>query len=888
MKTLTVIDTFGFFFRNYYALPALKSSSGFPTGLLTGFLNFISSLERDYKTDYIVFALDSKEESFRKEIDPDYKANRPPAPEDLLAQLPVAIDWIKRMDFKQLEAENCEADDIIASLVKYLKNKDIKIRIVSHDKDLYQLIDDGKVVLFDPVKKIEIDEEECKKKFGVYPEKIPDYLALVGDSADNIPGVKGIGAKTALKLLEKYESIEDIYEHINEMENKRVKKLLEEGREKAFLSKKLVRLRDDLFDSLNLEEFHFPQEEPIAKIAEDLEKYDIKAVLKRLKISSKSDPAQNEDFGSRSSFKAVLVDNFEKLRDILNSLKKDSVIALDTETDSLESKSAKIVGFSFCVNEREAYYVPINHSYLGVGSQVSFDEAKEALAKILSFPIIGHNLKYDLVVLEKNFGFCDFNIKADTMILAWLTDPESSVSLDNLAKRLFNYETVKFKDVVKKGENFSSVSLEKAAEYAAEDAWVTYKLYYKFKNLLDPTLWKEAKEVEFPFIKTLIDMEREGIKLDVEFFEKLLIKSRENIERLTKEIHSLTGENFNINSTKQLGYVLFEVLGLDAVKKTKTGYSTNESVLQKLKDKHPVIEKILEYREIHKLQSTYIEPLLKLAKKSEDNRIHTSFIQTGTATGRLSSKNPNLQNIPVKTELGREIRYGFVAKEGYKLVGIDYSQIELRLLAHFSKDPALLEAFYEDKDIHLETAVKIFGKERAREKRNIAKSINFGLIYGMGARKLSQTINVSQKEAKAYIESYFASFPTVKDFINKVQKEAKERGFVETLLKRRRYFDFKHANAFQTAGYLREAVNTVFQGSAADLIKLAMNKINETLEKERGKMLLQIHDELIFEVKEEEASSYASEAKKIMENIYELAVPLKASVAIGDNWGELK
>ncbi|NPA81378.1 MAG: DNA polymerase I [Epsilonproteobacteria bacterium] len=887
MKTLTVIDTFGFFFRNYYALPSLKSQKGFPTGLLTGFLNFISSIEKDYKTDYIVFALDSKEESFRKEIDPTYKANRPPAPEDLLKQLPVAIDWIKRMDFKQLEIDRAEADDIIASLVKYLKDKDVKVRIVSHDKDLYQLIDDSRVVIFDPIKKIEIDEEACKKKFGVYPRRIPDFLALIGDSADNIPGVKGIGPKTALKFLEKYESIEDIYDHLDEIENKRIKKLLEEGKEKAFLSKKLVALKDDLFDKLDLEEFHFPKEEPILKIVDDLKEYDIKAILKRIQNQNNSSiPSISKE--TKNRFKAITLDTLEKLKSVIDKIDENNLIAIDTETNSLDSKDAKIVGFSFCIDEKEAYYVPINHSYLGVESQISMKEAKEALSKLFSRPVIGHNLKYDLVIFEKNFGFEGISIKADTMILAWLMDPESSISLDNLAKWLFNHDMIKFKDVVKKGDNFSNVEIEEATKYAAEDAWMTYKLYQKLQNLLEPTLLEEAKEVEFPFIKTLINMEREGIKLDIDFFEKLLEKSKESLSKLTKEIYELTGSEFNINSTQQLGHVLFDILQLPPIKKTKTGYSTNESVLQKLIDKHPVIKKILEYREIHKLQSTYIEPLLKLAKKSEDSRIHTSFIQTGTATGRLSSKNPNLQNIPVKTELGREIRYGFVAKEGYKLVGIDYSQIELRLLAHFSKDPALLKAFEEGKDIHLETAIKIFGEEEAKEKRNIAKSINFGLIYGMGARKLSQTINVSQKEAKAYIDSYFASFPTVKDFIKKAEEEAKERGYVETLLKRRRYFDFAHANAFQMAGYLREAVNTIFQGSAADLIKLAMNKINQTLDREKGKMLLQIHDELIFEVKEEFCEDYAKEAKEIMENIYKLNVPLKASVAIGDRWGELK
>ncbi len=884
MKVLTLIDTYGFFFRNYYALPSLKSSNGFPTGLLTGFLNFISSLERDYKTDYIVFALDSKE-SFRKEIDPSYKANRPEAPKDLLLQLPVAIEWIEKMNFKKLLYNSFEADDVIASIVKAFRDKDFKIRIVSHDKDLYQLIEDKKVVIFDPIKKVEIDEKGCFEKFGVFPKQIQDYLSLVGDSADNIPGVKGIGAKTAVKLLNEFNSLENIYENLEKISNKRVKKLLEEGKESAFLSKRLVSLKDNMqIDTNSLKEFEFPKEEPLGKIANELLKYDIKAVLKRLRLNGEKKIIDKKE---KISFEAVTLDSEEALFEVIEKIPPSSFVSFDTETNSIESKEAKIVGFSFAFEEERAYYVPINHNYLGISSQVSMEVAKRAVLEILSHPLVGQNLKYDLVILENNFSVKDFDIHADTMILAWLLDPESSLSLDSLAKRLFGYETVKFKDVVKKGDDFSNVSIEEATRYAAEDAWITYKIYKKLISLLDPVLLKEAKEVEFPFIKVLIAMEREGIKVDIDFFENLLKESKKKIERLTKEIYEASKSEFNINSTKQLGHVLFDILKLPPVKKTKTGYSTNEAVLQKLIDKHPIIPKILEYREIHKLQTTYIEPLLKLAKKDKNKRIHTSFIQTGTATGRLSSKNPNLQNIPVKTEIGRKIRYGFTAKEGYLFVGIDYSQIELRLLAHFSEDENLIKAFLEDKDIHLETAIKIFG-QKAKEKRDIAKSINFGLLYGMGARKLAQTINVSQKEAKSYIESYFASFPTVKDFIAKIQNEVKERGYVETLLGRRRYFDFEHANEFQKAGFLREAVNTVFQGSAADLIKLAMNKIYSDLSKEDGKMLLQIHDELIFEVREDIAKNYASAAKEIMENIYPLKVPLKTSVNIAKRWGDLK
>ncbi len=885
MKTLTIIDTFGFFFRNYFALPHLRNKDGFPTGLLTGFINFISTIEKEHPEGYILFALDSKGKSFRNEIYSEYKANRPPAPEELLKQLPVAIEWIKKMGFQELEKDKYEADDIIASVTKVAKENGFKVQIVSHDKDLYQLIDDDKVVLYDPLKKENINEKGCKEKFGVEPKYIIDYLSLVGDSADNIPGVKGIGAKGAKKLIDEFGAIEDIYENIDKIRNERTKKLLEEGKERAFLSKKLVRLKYDLFDEeFDLQKYKIPNENVILKIKEDLLKYDIKAVLKRFE---KSESAENES-EQKKEFEDILLDDSKKLFAVIDSIKNDAIVAFDTETTSLNVKDAKIVGFSFAYDNKKAYYVPIAHSYLGVGEQISLDDAKKAIEKLMRYKIVGQNIKYDLAILYNNFGFERIVPYADTMILSWLLNPEVSAGLDNMAYRFFGYKMKKFKQMVKKGDNFSSVDIESAKFYAAEDAWMTYRLYQKLITLLDEVLINEAKSVEFPFINTLISMESEGIKLDCDFFEKLLKNSEKELSKLTKEIYELAGDEFNINSTKQLGAILFDKLGLRVIRKTKTGYSTDEKVLNELKNDHPIIEKILQYREYYKLQSTYIKPLLKYAYNDKNHRIYTSFLQTGTATGRLSSQNPNLQNIPTRSEMGREIRRGFVSKEGHKLVSIDYSQIELRLLAHFSQDEALIKAFEEDKDIHLETAKMIFSEDEAKEKRGIAKAVNFGLLYGMGPRKLSQTVNVSLKEAKEYIQRYFDSFPTVKEYLTSIQKRAETDGFVETLLKRRRYFDFQRANPMQKASFSREAPNTVFQGSAADLIKMAMNKIDNEFDKNQGKILLQIHDELIFEVKEEIVEEYAKKAKNIMENIYALNVPIKCSLTISENWGDLK
>ena len=479
------------------------------------------------------------------------------------------------------------------------------------------------------------------------------------------------------------------------------------------------------------------------------------------------------------------------------------------------------------------------------------------------------------------------------MILAWLLNPQSKLSLDYLAMSMLNHTMIAFSDTVKKGETFASVELEDACKYAAEDALITFRLYkllvQKFKLNSTEYLLEEALHVEFPFVGTLLRMEQSGIKVDGGFLSEFLDEVKIRLAELTKEIYALSGCEFNLNSPAQLGTVLFETLALSSGKKTKTGYSTDENVLSSLVNEHAVIKYILEYREVHKLYSTYIEPLLKLSVESAQSRVHTSFVHTGTATGRLSSKNPNLQNIPARSDLGMKIRKAFVAPSGKKLIGIDYSQIELRLLAHFSEDTVLVKAFREDEDIHLATATVLFGEE-AVAKRNIAKTVNFGLLYGMGQKKLSDTLGISGKEAKEIITKYFENFSSVKNYFSSIVEDSKEQGYVETLLRRRRYFDYTKATPMLQAAYERESVNTKFQGSAADLIKLSMNKIDEIIRSEnlRAKMLLQIHDELIFEVDEDVADSLGKRFQEIMETIYELKIPLKASLNIGDNWGELK
>jgi len=903
-KTVTIIDTFGFFFRSFYALPQhLKNKDGFPTGLLTGFTNFISTLQKEHDSDYIIFAIDTKGDTFRNEIDPNYKANRSAPPPELSMQLPVAIEWIDKMGYKTLGMNGFEADDMIATVTKLAKKKGYNVRVVSHDKDLYQLIDDSKVVIVDAIKRKLVDEKACYEKYGVTPQQFIDYQSILGDSADNVPGVKGIGKVGAEKLLKEYGSLENIYEHIDEIKGATQKKLIESKNE-AYMSKELVTLKQDVFENIDFEEYKMDIEHPFLNIYDELVKYEQNAVLRMLKAKNMIPNANNNNNNEKNiqnineathlEFKATLLTDIDKLNAVLATLTPDTLVAFDTETTGLDYDKDKLVGFSFCIDKSEAYYVPFGHFYLGVEDQIDDKDAAKAIKKIFDSKVIGHNIKFDLHFVTRFLKVDMLEIYADSMILAWLINPESALSLDKLSDKLLGHKMVAFKDTVKKGETFASVELNDACRYAAEDALITFELYNLFLKKLElqnaTHLIDEAREVEFPFIDTLLKMEKEGIAVDKEFLKSFLSEVKETLSTLTIQIHSLAGNEFNINSTKQLGVILFETLGLPVGKKTKTGYSTDEKVLSGLKDSHEIIPKLLEYREVYKLYSTYIEPLLALANSDDHSRIHTSFVQTGTATGRLSSKNPNLQNIPTRTPLGAKIRKGFVAGDGKKLIGIDYSQIELRLLAHFSKDSVLLDAFKNDKDIHLQTAIVLFGEEEAASKRSIAKTVNFGLLYGMGQKKLSDTLKITTKEAKSIIEKYFESFPSVKQYFRSIVDYSKEYGYVETLLKRRRYFDYENATPMYKAAFERESVNSLFQGSASDLIKLSMNKIHKIIEDEnlKAKMLLQIHDELIFEVDEADAVMLGNKFRDIMENIMELNIPLKASLNIGDNWSELK
>ncbi|CAM3307829.1 DNA polymerase I [Helicobacter labetoulli] len=906
MNTLSVIDTFGFFFRSFYALPPLKNSQGFPTGLLVGFCNLLQSLYKDPSCTHIVFALEGGGKNKRRDIYSEYKANRQSPPEELRLQLPIAIKWIEKMGFLNISIEGYEADDVIASINKVANTQNIAVRIISHDKDLYQLIDEN-TYIYDPIGKKDIRQAQCLQKYGVYPKNFIDYQSLVGDSSDNVMGVKGIGAKSAQKLIQCFDSIESLYARADEIESvttPRIAKLIKEGKDNAFLSKKLVTLYDDLLDNIDLSKCLMPESNPMLKILDELKEYELKNIIS--KIQSPYERYTQKKSAQRSigslqvpikdsqafSFTPHLLDTLASVESVLDSIPQGARMGFDCESDNLDLQEAQLVGFSFCFDGNNAYYVPVGHRYLGVGNQLNLQEAKSAISRIFTHPLIGHNLKFDLSLIYRTLSLEHMGKIYDSMILSWLYDSIAPVGLDKQMLKWFNHAMISFDSVVPKGENFSQVNIATATQYAAEDAAATFKLYHRLEDEFYKREWggilNLAENLEYPFIKVLMDMELEGIQVDIEFLEILKEKSSEHIAELTQKIYDLCGETFNLNSPQQLAHILFDKLGLKPGRSVKGGLSTDEKTLLAIIDSHPVIELILDYRESNKLKSTYIEPLLRLGKANAQRRIHTSFLQNGTATGRLSSKSPNLQNIPVRTEEGRKIRQAFISKEGHSLISIDYSQIELRLLAHFCKDPSLVESFMQDKDIHFETAARLFGEQEATQKRFIAKSINFGLIYGMGSKKLSQTLQIPLKQAKEYIQSYFALFPTIKDFLNAQEEFLLENGYSQTLLGHRRYFDFKRATDFMRANFLREGINSIFQGSAADLIKLSMCEIHKQYAKSDLKMLLQVHDELIFEAPSEKAESYANEVAHIMNTIYKLEVPLKCGIAIGTNWAELK
>ncbi|ADO03055.1 DNA polymerase I [Helicobacter pylori SJM180] len=887
--TLALIDTFAYLFRSYYMSAKnkpLTNDKGFPTGLLTGLVGMVKKFYKDKKNmPFIVFALESQTKTKRAEKLGEYKQNRKDAPKEMLLQIPIALEWLQKMGFTCVEMSGFEADDVIASLATL---SPYKTRIYSKDKDFNQLLSD-KIALFDG--KTEFLVKDCVEKYGILPSQFTDYQGIVGDSSDNYKGIKGIGSKNAKELLQQLGSLEKIYENLDLVKNLLSPKMYQaliQDKESAFLSKELATLERGCIKEFDFLSCAFPSENPLLKIKDELKEYGFISTLRDLENSPtplivENAPILNNaptldstpilDSAPKKSH-MIILENTELLSMFLEKLKNPNArvfmrLVLD--------KDKKILALAFLLQD-QGYFLPLEEALF---SPFSLEFLQNAFSQMLQHAqIIGHDLKPLLSFLKAKYQVPLENIRIqDTQILAFLKNPEK-VGFDEVLKEYLKEELIpheKIKDFKTKAEKLELLSVElNALKRLCE---------YFEKGGLEEGLLSLARGVETPFMKVLMGMEFQGFKIDAPYFKRLEQEFKNELHVLERQILDLIGVDFNLNSPKQLGEVLYEKLELPKNK----SHSTDEKNLLKILDKHPSIPLILEYRELNKLFNTYTTPLLRL--KDKDDKIHTTFIQTGTATGRLSSHSPNLQNIPVRSPKGLLIRKGFIASsKEYCLLGVDYSQIELRLLAHFSQDKDLMEAFLKGRDIHLETSKALFGEDLAKKKRSIAKSINFGLVYGMGSKKLSETLNIPLSEAKSYIEAYFKRFPSIKDYLNGMREEILKTSKAFTLLGRYRAFDFTGANDYIKGNYLREGVNAIFQGSASDLLKLGMLKVSERFKNNPSvRLLLQVHDELIFEIEEKNAPELQQEIQRILnDEVYPLRVPLETSAFVANRWNELK
>ncbi|GAA7089459.1 DNA polymerase I [Helicobacter pylori] len=883
--TLALIDTFAYLFRSYYMSAKnkpLTNDKGFPTGLLTGLVGMVKKFYKDRKNmPFIVFALESQTKTKRAEKLGEYKQNRKDAPKEMLLQIPIALEWLQKMGFTCVEVSGFEADDVIASLATL---SPYKTRIYSKDKDFNQLLSD-KIALFDG--KTEFLAKDCVEKYGILPSQFTDYQGIVGDSSDNYKGVKGIGSKNAKELLQRLGSLEKIYENLDLAKNLLSPKMYQaliQDKESAFLSKELATLERGCIKEFDFLSCAFPSENPLLKIKDELKEYGFISTLRDLENSPTPlildntpilDNAPALDNAPKKS-RMIVLESAAPLSAFLEKLKNPNArvfarLVLD--------KEKKVLALAFLLQD-QGYFLPLEEALF---SPFSSEFLQNAFSQMLQHvQIIGHDLKPLLSFLKAKYQVPLENIRIqDTQILAFLKNPEK-VGLDEalkeyLKEELILHETIKDFKTKSKAEKLERLDMElNALKRLCE---------YFEKGGLEEGLLALAREVETPFVKVLMGMEFQGFKIDAPYFKRLEQEFKNELHVLERQILDLIGVDFNLNSPKQLSEILYEKLELPQNK----SHSTDEKSLLKILDKHPSIALILEYRELNKLFNTYTTPLLRL--KDKDDKIHTTFIQTGTATGRLSSHSPNLQNIPVRSPKGLLIRKGFIASsKEYCLLGVDYSQIELRLLAHFSQDKDLMEAFLKGRDIHLETSKALFGEELAKEKRSIAKSINFGLVYGMGSKKLSETLNIPLNEAKSYIEAYFKRFPSIKDYLNRMKEEILKTSKAFTLLGRYRVFDFTGANDYVKGNYLREGVNAIFQGSASDLLKLGMLKVSERFKNNPSvRLLLQVHDELIFEIEEKNAPELQQEIQRILnDEVYPLRVPLETSAFMAKRWNELK
>jgi len=925
--TLYLIDGHALAYRMYFALTAVggsqrwQTSKGEPTAGIYGFARELIRIIEQEKPEYIAVAFDVGK-TFRDEMFPAYKGTREKMPDDLRPQIERIRQMVDAFNIPRLEMDGYEADDVLGSVARIAAEQGLGVKIITGDRDLLQLVNRRTTVYLAGDDQNYIKDEDVVKKLGVPPKQVVDYKAIVGDKSDNIPGVAGVGEKTAIALLEKYKTLDNIYKHIDEIEN-RWKTKLETNRENAYLSRDLAQIKTDLDIKLDLEhakahELDIPAIESFFKemefrsLLKTLEKLTGQSLSVSPSASAPNASGQMSMFVNEpqvvyapkvdSNIEVRIIDTNEKLTDLVKTLNKAKIISFDTETTSTEEMRADIVGISLAIKEGEGYYIPVGHK---AGANLELEKVLSALREPLTNPKIGkvaHNAKYDYIVLAKH-GLQVSPLTFDTMLAEFIIDPSSRhLGLKNLAFAKLGEEMTHIEELIGKGKkqiSMADVAVESVAPYAIADAETTLRLMpLAQKELKRVNGEKLLEEIDLPLTPVLADMEMTGISLDLPFFEETAKRLEKRLSEIEKQVFDSVGKPFNINSTQQLSDVLFTRLRLeppDKGNKTASGhYSTAAGVLDELSGKHPVVDWVLEHRELSKIKSTYVDALPP-AINPNTGRVHTSYSQIGAVTGRLSSSNPNLQNIPIRTEEGRRIRNGFIAAKGTWLLSVDYSQIELRIVAHMAEDEGMLAAFRADEDIHATTAGAIYGvgpDAVTKEMRRHAKAINFGLIYGMSAFGLTRSTDLTLAEAETFVKTYFEKFPGIKKYLDGIKKQAAQQGYVETLLGRRRYFPALQSkqNVQIKNREEREAINAPIQGTAADIMKIAMLKIPPALKKAglKGRMLLQVHDELVLECPKAELKEAAHTVKETMANAYQLSIPLSTEARYGPNWGEMK
>lgn len=922
---LVLVDGSSYLYRAFHAFPPLTNSAGEPTGAMYGVLNMLKSLISQVQPSHIAVVFDAKGKTFRDEMFEQYKSHRPPMPDDLRKQIQPLHDIIRALGIPLLVIEGVEADDVIGTLAVAASKTNQKVLISTGDKDMAQLVDDN-IMLINTMNNTLLDREAVIEKYGIPPELIIDYLALMGDSADNIPGVAGVGEKTALGLLQGIGSMAEIYANLDKVAELPIRgakklgdKLLAE-KEMADLSYRLATIKTDLALDITPEQLTLGASNN-DQLTEYFGRYEFKRWLNEVmngadSITNNNERptkinhyqatpalAQNNDDETlpaiqidRSRYETLITES--DLNRWVDKLNQAKLFALDTETDNLDYMAANLVGISFAFENGEAAYLPLQLDYLGAPKTLEKTTALALLKPILENPAIqkvGQNFKYDLTIFARN-GIDVQGVAFDTMLESYVLNSTGRHNMDDLAKRYLGHQTISFEEIAGKGKNqltFNQIPLEKAAEYAAEDADVTMKLQQVLWEKLskEPTLKKLFKEMELPLLGVLSRMERRGVLIDS---DALFLQSNEIANRLSEleeQAYVLAGQPFNLASTKQLQEILFDKLGLPVIQKTPKGApSTNEEVLEELAFSHELPKVLVEHRGLSKLKSTYTDKLPQMVNP-QTGRVHTSYHQAVTATGRLSSSDPNLQNIPIRNEEGRRIRQAFIAREGFTVVAADYSQIELRIMAHLSQDQGLINAFTQGKDIHRSTAAEIFGvslDEVTSEQRRNAKAINFGLIYGMSAFGLSRQLGIGRADAQSYMDLYFKRYPGVQTFMHDIREKAKAQGYVETLFGRRLYLpDINSSNGMRRKAAERVAINAPMQGTAADIIKRAMIQLDQKLQNDPDiEMIMQVHDELVFEVRSEKVAFYSELIKTQMESAADLVVPLIVDVGQGTNWDE--